>query len=214
LPRWLSGLRDNCSDKISTMSKDEKKELKVMVASTVYGFEDQLTQICAALKGYGYEVWNSHLFTIPYHPGKSNLLNCLAAVRNCDIVLGIIRPFYGSGVIGRYSITHREMRLAVELNKPRWFFVDDHVVFARQLLKQHRYTKAGKKRRFPFMKTSVMDDLRVIDIYDDVTQSNIPAPQRTGNWCQPYHSVEQLLDYIDDKFRDPLDVAKICREMK
>ena len=33
--------------------------LRIMVASTVYGFQDQIEQICSVLQVYGYEVWNS-----------------------------------------------------------------------------------------------------------------------------------------------------------
>jgi hypothetical protein len=98
-------------------------KLKMMVASTVHYFEDQLNQICAVLTGFGYEVWNSHIGTIPVHPGRSNLENCVAAARDCDVFLGIVRPFYGSGRIGDRSITHEEFLEAVRLRKPRWFLV-------------------------------------------------------------------------------------------
>ncbi|MGH7136478.1 MAG: DUF4062 domain-containing protein, partial [Pirellulales bacterium] len=99
----------------------EPAPLRIMVASSVYGFETDLNQLCGVLTGYGYEVWNSHLGTIKNHPGKSNLENGLDAVRQCDVFLGIIRPIYGTGVVGERSITHEEMRLAVSLKKPRWF---------------------------------------------------------------------------------------------
>src|SRR5690349_10224336 len=106
--------------------------LRLMVASSVYGFETDLDQICGVLDTYGYSVMNSRRGTIPTHPGKTNKDNCLDAVRECDVFLGIIRPFYGSGVVGERSITHEEVRLAIELNKPRWFLVHGHVTFARQ----------------------------------------------------------------------------------
>lgn len=73
----------------------------MFVASSVYGFETELMQICACLTGYGYEVWNSHYGTVKAHPARSNLENCLAAVDMCDAFLGIVRPFYGSGIIER-----------------------------------------------------------------------------------------------------------------
>ncbi|WP_395138856.1 hypothetical protein [Armatimonas sp.] len=38
--------------------------IKIMVSSSVYGFEDTLTQLCAVLESYGYEVLNSHYGTI------------------------------------------------------------------------------------------------------------------------------------------------------
>jgi hypothetical protein len=80
--------------------------LRLMVASSVYGFETDLDQICGVLDTYGFTVMNSRMGTIPPHPDKSNRENCLEAVRNCDVFLGIIRPFYGSGIVGERSITH------------------------------------------------------------------------------------------------------------
>ena len=70
----------------------KNKKLKIMVASSIYGFEDQIEQICAILTGYGYEVLNSHLKTIPVNPNKSNVENCLIAAQTCDIFYGILRP--------------------------------------------------------------------------------------------------------------------------
>ena len=74
---------------------------KVFVASTVYNFEDQLQQICGVLTGFGFEVWNSHLGTVPINPACSNRDNCIAAVGDCDLFLGIIRPFTEAALLGR-----------------------------------------------------------------------------------------------------------------
>lgn len=189
--------------------------LRLMVASSVYGFETELDQICAVLSTYGYSVWNSHLGTIPTHPGKSNLENCLEAVRRCDMFLGIIRPLYGSGIVGARSITHEEMRLAVNLQKPRWFLVHDHVTFTRQLMQQFRFRNDGQRRKRPlqFKKTPVFDDLRVLDLYDDVVQTGIPPDQRRGHWAQEYHELGQVLRYIETQFADVDRVREIVTEM-
>lgn len=200
--------------------------LQLMVASSVYGFETDLDQICGVLDTYGYVIRNSHLGTIRNHPGKSNRENCLEAVRECDVFLGIIRPFYGTGVIGERSITHDEIRLAIELNKPRWFLVHGHVTFARQVLKQYREFNQGKSwvpdrllrflgcTRFSFTKTSVMDDFRVIDIYDDAIRSRQPLLERTGNWAHEFYTLAQALPYLQTVFADQDWIRKIVQEMK
>ncbi len=36
----------------------------IMLSTSVYGFERDIVQICALLKDMGYNVWNSHLWTI------------------------------------------------------------------------------------------------------------------------------------------------------
>ena len=91
-----------------------------MVSSSVYGFEDQLIQICAILKGFGYNVLNSHYKTIKVDSKKSNMENCLKAVEECDMFLGIIRTQCGTGIVGDKNITFEEMKKAIELKKPYW----------------------------------------------------------------------------------------------
>lgn len=61
----------------------------IMLSTSVYGFERDIVQICALLKELGYNVWNSHLGTIKVNPKLSNLENCLKAVEDCDLFLGI-----------------------------------------------------------------------------------------------------------------------------
>ncbi len=128
----------------SASKKPVVPKLKIFVASTVYNFEDQLSQVCGVLSGFGYEVWNSHLGTIPANPGLSNRESCLAAVDECDLFLGIIRPVYGSGVVNGRSITHDECLRAIELSKPRWFMVHHNVALARQL------AAIGQRPLYPF----------------------------------------------------------------
>ena len=71
----------------------------------MYGFERDIVQICALLKELGYNVWDSHLGTIKVNPKLSNLENCLKAVEDCDLFLGIIRTQCGTGYIGDKNIT-------------------------------------------------------------------------------------------------------------
>ncbi len=109
-----------------------KKKLKIMVSSTVYGVEELLDRVFALLTGfgyqteYGYEVLMSHKGTVPVSSNETAFESCLKAVEKCDLFLGIITPQYGSGVDATgLSITHQEMKRAIELNKPRWFLAHD-----------------------------------------------------------------------------------------
>jgi hypothetical protein len=105
----------------------------IMVSSTVHGFEPLLDQVFAALQGFGYRVWMSHKGTIPVHSRNTAFQSCLEAVEHCDAFLGIITGRYGSGVAsGERSITHQEIRRAVELDKLRWFLVHRDVTVARE----------------------------------------------------------------------------------
>ena len=195
---------------ISGWLMPEKPKLKLMVASTVYHFEDQLDQICAVLAGYGYAVWNSRQGTIPTDPRLSNLDNCIAAARSCDLFLGIIRPFYGSGLVGDTSITHEEFRAALAAGKPNWFLVHRNVTLARQLLKPYLFDESGGRAEFQFKKTAVLDDIRVFDMYEEATRESIPLAERTGNWVQEFGHEQKILQFLEAQFEDIQRVRAIC----
>lgn len=63
------------------------ERLKIMVASTVHGFAENLEAVYATLTEFGYEVWCSYKGTIPAHPGKSNLDNCIEAAKTVTYFL-------------------------------------------------------------------------------------------------------------------------------
>lgn len=168
-----------------------------MVASTVYHFKTDLEQLCYTLRGYGYKVLNSHIGTVYSIPGKSPTDSCLAAVNDCDFFLGIILPFYGSG------ITHKEFKEAIKLDKPRGYLAHHDVAFSRLLLKDFMLDPITKKRnKFKLIKkTPVMDDLRVIDMYNDAVGDGLPMKKRL--WAQEFHSYSsQGAPFISTQFED------------
>ena len=77
---------------------NKQKRLRILVSSSVYGYEELLESTYAILESYGYEVLMSHKGTVPVNPDESALTSCLQAVQDCDIFLGIILPRYGSGI--------------------------------------------------------------------------------------------------------------------
>ena len=190
-------------------------KIKIMVASSIYGFEDQLDQICATLAGYGYDVLSSHWKKIPADPDRSNLDICLEAVEQCDVFFGIIRPQYGSGVIGDLSITHQEMRKAIELKKPRWFIAHRDITIARQLLRQYMFDKDGKPNLgFTYKRTNVIDDIRLIDLYNETILNEIPPADRIGHWVDEYFRLVDILRCIETQFYNISRVRDIVERMK
>jgi Domain of unknown function (DUF4062) len=115
------------------------KKIRIMVGSTVYGFQDQLSAIWSTLDTLGYDVRNSHMGTIRVNPKRSNLENCLAAVDECDIFQGVIRPYYGTGNIGEANITFEEIKRAMASKKPYWFLVHRDVVFCQAVVEKIVY---------------------------------------------------------------------------
>ena len=166
------------------------------------------------LSGFGYDVWNSHIGTIPQHPGRSNKQICVDAAKVCDIFLGFVRPFYGSGRIGNRSITHEEFRAAFDLPKARWAMVHRDVTFARQLLKPYMFKRNGNRTKFKLKKNPVFDDLRVIDLYLDAVQGNVPPEDRVGHWVQEFYRMPEILTYLESQFKDSYRVREICKELR
>ncbi len=190
-------------------------KLVVMVSSTVYGVEELLERIYTLLTAFGYEVWMSHKGTLPVFSSLSALENCREAVRRCDLFLGLITPQYGSGVEdGDISITHEELRLAIELNKPRWFLAHGHVVFARTLLRNLRREKSGRPLKFGLQvkKSDAIGDLRVIDMYEEAISQSIPLKERKGNWVQKYYLDNEALLFATAQFYRYQEVEAFIRE--
>lgn len=190
-------------------------KIKVMVASTIFGYEDQLEQICATLQGYKYEVWNSHMKTIPVHPGLSNTENCLRAVESCDVFFGIIRPRYGAVPGGELSITHQEMLCAIELKRPRWFIAHRDISIARQLLKQYMYVEnEDPNPTFSYRRTEVLDDIRLINLYNATILNDVAPEDRVGHWVDEFFRVGDILNVIKTQFSDQKRVREIVEQMK
>jgi len=195
------------------MTADGK--IEIMVASSVYGYEDQLNQICGLFEQMGYHPVNSHYKTMPTDPSKSNLENCLVATQNCDAFFGILRPFYGSGIIGDTSITHEEMKLAINLKKPRWFIAHRDIRVARVLLKQYMFKGDGTRNNdFQYQSTKLLDDIRLIALYNDTIQNDIPAEERVGHWTEEYFDLDDIKKVIQTQFSDQDRVLDIIEKMK
>ena len=157
-----------------------------MVSSTVYDRESDLDVIYATLKGFGYDVVMSKEGSVYVPAGFTPEQACLKAVEDCDLFFGIVFPSYGSG------ITHKEFKMAETLKKPRWFISHNYVTFARKLLQPYRFIGKAPNPDFKFVKTSVLDSDKVIDMYEDIK----------SNWAQGFFKLTDVMLFIDTQFKD------------
>lgn len=184
----------------------KKRKIKIMVASTVYQNRDLLLQICGILNTYGYHVINSEYGTLHPPLGMNNTDACIAAVAECDIFFGIINPMYSTG------ITHLEFQRAIAIDKPRRFIAHSFVTFSRKLLAQYMYVDAAKTQRnnFEIQSTSVMDSVKVIDMYNDAVQINLAYEERKYHWVQEFFRPDEALRHVETLFRD---IKRVEREL-
>ena len=202
--------------------RSDKHPLRVLVSSTVYRKEGLLDRIYALLTSCGYEVWMSYAGTVHVNSNVSAFENCLDAVRECDLFLGLITPDYGSGIDSdskdTRSITHKEMVLAMELKKPRWMLVDSRVPFMRNWLNQCGIDTREKRKQFLEGKRSNKTfDLRTIDIYEDVIQDYDPPrrvvlSERKGNWVQPYMDISDVERFVVAQFGRDIQIETFLKE--
>lgn len=160
-----------------------------MVSSTVYGSQDILDQIAAVLRQqFGYEVIMSKEGSVyvPVQFTNDPKQACLKAVDDCDLFLGIIFPRYGSG------ITHDEFKEAVKFNKPRWFVAHEKIGYLRKLFEPYLFDENKQRTDFEIKKNSVLDSIKVVDMYNDVRH----------NWVQSFSNPGELLFFIEQQFKD------------
>ena len=205
----------------------------IMVSSIVDGIEDLLEQVFAILSSE-FTVWMSYKGTVPVSSNRSNFENCLEAVRQCDMFLGILTTSYGSGKDGNEpSITHQEVREVLKRNIPRWFLVHRDVELAYDLVRNlghripedisslnERMKEQRRRGRHP-----VIDDYRVLETYAEVIQAKKALSDRRGNWAQPFATaadgrvfvVAQFLRYsraVEDVERGPLSALQQMTRQK
>ncbi len=195
----------------------ERNHIKVFVSSTVYDFEATLNRIFATLDSYGYDVYMSKAGTIPIDSRRSNLVNCVEAVDECDVFLGIIRPLVGSGVLkkGERSITAQEFDRAFELPITRFVLADYRVAFAHDFLRLVRqdlttipdyYAKKETQEdgsEVEVRKPNLTIHAEPVDLYRLAIQNHIrPAEDRIGNWAQPYKDESDIMRFIEFQFKN------------
>ena len=66
--------------KLPKQKSTNQQRLRILVSSSVYGYEELLESTYAILESYGYEVLMSHKGTVPVNPDESALNSCLQAV--------------------------------------------------------------------------------------------------------------------------------------
>lgn len=191
----------------------KRQKLSIMVSSTVYGIEDLLDQLYALLDRFGYDVVMSHRGTVAVNSTEHAFESSLRAVEQCDLFVGLIMPYYGSGVAkGQLSITHQEILRAIELNKPRWFLAHEFVVFARLLMRGAGFKTTKAREGIDFKGAGALDDLRVIDMYEAATLQDKIFEERQGNWVQKFHSAEDALLFASAQFHRYAEIEAFLRD--
>jgi len=189
----------------SIFNSGHKKDTKLMLASTVYGFEDQLSKIIHDVVESDFNVLSSFHGSIKVNPKLSNLENCVQAVDEANWFLGIVRPYYGTGNIKKKNITFEEIKTAIQLNKPRWFYIHRDVIFAEKIMGSIQVNNPeDSKTEIPNVllpNQSIAKE--AIDLYNHVIKNDEKQLElRNGNWAQEFFVFTEALIYVRSQFLD------------
>jgi len=206
----------------SIVKEKKKGQIKIMLASTVYGFEDQLSKIIEDLKQNEFKVLNSFFGSIQVNPKLSNLDNCIQAVHDTNWFSGLVRPYYGTGNIDEKNITFEEINTAIKLQKPRWFYVHRDVIFASRIMEfievKKVLIKDGSKKTVSeknILHKNKHIDSETIELYDRVTKNyEKDLKLRNGNWAQEYYSFTEAEIYIKTQFSDYSFIDNLINKAK
>jgi hypothetical protein len=198
------------------MRNKQTQPVTIMVSSTVYGSEDVLDRVYDLLTSFGYDVWMSHKGTLPVVSNKSAFENCLEGVRKCRVFLGIIGTRYGTGIDKNdpesLSIVHQELRLAIELKKARWLLAHENILTARTLFAKLGHVGVEGRKSLNLKPSDVLEDKRLIDMYEEATFDRLPLAERKGNWVQKFHDFQDSGRYVISQFRRYQEVEAYVRE--
>lgn len=212
---------------------------KVMISSSVNGYEAMLRLIEKRIEGHGYDIIMSMNGKIKVNPHLGNYANCLKAVEDCDVFFGIIRTDCGTGRDGESSITFEEFKYARKLGKPCWFIIDSKVKIYKSLLRtlilnEHPTATDEDLREFIAAyydrKVRNREELpRVLELYkskslhdfdplcfemeDFVNHKGIPKSEVKNNWMQycDFEKPEESFDFIDSNLGDTKFVDEVIK---
>ena len=100
----------------------------------------------------------------------------------------------------------------MELDKPRWFLAHHDLIFARGLLGDLDYKTPAKRATLKLTGKKLVDDLRVIDVYDEVIQAEKRLRDRRGNWAQPYATPQDANIFVVSQFLRYDDAVQFIKD--
>lgn len=214
----------------------------VMVSSSILDFENELDEICAYLRILGYNVICSKEGTVKADTRLGNFENCYKAVEACDLFLGIVRPYTGSGKERNgKTVTFNEFIHARDTHKPSWYIVDKRVNWTNEFCRELELKKNPKgfgcifskiwSLNYWVMNARMKKFPRVLDIFKPsksrrisvecfemekfVNQIDEYKPKDgviKNNWMQYCYSLQDMKIWIDTNFGDHSMVESIVKE--
>lgn len=160
---------------------------RIFVSSTYYDLRAIRADIERFVKEFGYEPVMFERGHIPY--GKEEALEeyCYREISNCDMLITLIGGKYGSqSKDQKDSITHKELRTAIELGKQIYIFVE------KAVLSEYR-TYLGNRDVVGFKPVAV-NDMRVYSFLEEIYGLS------SGNPVEGFETSDDVIRYLRDQW--------------
>lgn len=214
----------------------------VMVSSSVLDFETDLDVICSYLRELGYNVVCSKEGTLSADSRFNNFDNCYKAAENCDLFLGIIRPYMGSGKDKNgKSVTFNEFIHARKAHRPCWYIIDKRIDWTDEFSRALELRQIPKgfskvftwlwKCNYRWMKSHRHKMPHLLDLFKEdrsrrfspecfemknfVNQKGIYAPEDNeirNNWMQYCYGIQEMKTWIKTNFGNRAMIEENVRE--
>jgi hypothetical protein len=76
----------------------------------------------------------------------------------------------------------------------------------------HKGKTDRQKLKATFKSTAILDDLRVLDLYEEAIIDGIPFAERNGNWVQKFRSTEDGSLFVGSQFFRYQEVEQFIKE--
>jgi len=179
------------------------RKMTVFLSSTVYDLKDLRNFLEFELKRWGYEVLASESGSIPVDSSLHSYETCIAAAKECDVLIGIIDGRFG----GMFrdtgsSITFAEIDTAFRAGKRVYVFVRRGVWDAREQYKRDRQRGAS------FSPSKIVTDERVFQLVDQLLFRD------SGNWLFQFELPTDILDVLVVQLDGPITDGLGDRNLK
>lgn len=136
---------------------------KIFISSTFYDLKHVREDISYFVKEQGYDPILFEKGEIPYGRNEKPEEYCYMEINNCNILVSIIGGRYGSESSEQgYSITQKELRNALDLNKQVYIFIEKNV------MSEYETYKINKE--IPDIKFKHADNRKVYEFLDEIYQ--------------------------------------------
>ena len=160
---------------------------RVFVSSTYDDLRIVRANLDRFIKEMGYEPVLYEKGHIPYGGADALEQDCYREIEKCDILVSIIGGRYGTqSRDSKHSITHRELKTAIELGKQVYIFVEKAVYYEYGTYLQNKEVKG--------FKPSSVNDVRVFSFLEDIY--SIP----TGNPIEPFELPDDIVKFLREQW--------------